>query len=282
MITKTLATAAILHRPRRPERRCRRAASGGAGATSSARWRSERPPIVFDGEIRHWLRIRFALTRPYFGTARIMSKAFADSTYSGGSSSSVSILHLAGLQVALQLGARRCGSRWPCRSAFIRWSLVLSGTAAAVSTEAAIGRRRSYTRGWAARKGLVADFRRNSLRPQVEVDGAEIGRRGRCERPEAAVGARAAASSAATRSPASGSRKFAVPTATAVAPAARNSSASAPGLDPAHPDHRDRRPPARRGAPARSAIGRTAGPESPPLPAPSQGSRRRRVDRAPP
>ena len=44
------------------------------------RWRSERPPIVFEGEIRHWLRILFAFTRPYFGTARIMSKAFAEST----------------------------------------------------------------------------------------------------------------------------------------------------------------------------------------------------------
>ena len=48
--------------------------------TSSPRWRSERPPIVFDGEIRHWVRILFALTRPYLGTARIMSNAFADMT----------------------------------------------------------------------------------------------------------------------------------------------------------------------------------------------------------
>jgi hypothetical protein len=49
-------------------------------ATSSPRWRCERPPIVFDGEMRHWVRILFALTRPYFGTARIMSNAFADMT----------------------------------------------------------------------------------------------------------------------------------------------------------------------------------------------------------
>ena len=41
---------------------------------------AERPPIVFEGEIRHWVRILFAFTRPYFGTARIMSKAFAEST----------------------------------------------------------------------------------------------------------------------------------------------------------------------------------------------------------
>ena len=47
--------------------------------------------MVFDGEILHWVRILFAFTRPYFGTARIMSNAFADRTQSGGSSSSFSI-----------------------------------------------------------------------------------------------------------------------------------------------------------------------------------------------
>src|SRR3954447_21656452 len=52
---------------------------------SSARWRSERPPILFDGEIRHWLRIRLVFTRPYLGTARSMSKTLAVRTYSGGS-----------------------------------------------------------------------------------------------------------------------------------------------------------------------------------------------------
>ena len=53
---------------------------------SSVRWRWERPPIVFDGEIRHWFRIRLALTRPYLGTARSMSKTLAVNRYSGGSS----------------------------------------------------------------------------------------------------------------------------------------------------------------------------------------------------
>ena len=53
--------------------------SGRATAqlTSSLRWRSDSPPIVFEGEIRHWLRIRFAFTRPYLGTARSMSKTLA-------------------------------------------------------------------------------------------------------------------------------------------------------------------------------------------------------------
>jgi hypothetical protein len=48
--------------------------------TSSARWRSERPPTVLDWLIRHWFRKRAALTRPNFGTAMSMSKTFAVST----------------------------------------------------------------------------------------------------------------------------------------------------------------------------------------------------------
>ena len=48
--------------------------------TSSARWRSERPPTVLDWLIRHWFRKRAALTRPNFGTAMSMSKTLAVST----------------------------------------------------------------------------------------------------------------------------------------------------------------------------------------------------------
>src|SRR5215204_972669 len=51
---------------------------------SSARWRSERPPTVFDWLMRHWFRNRAALTRPNFGTAISMSNTFAVDTYSGG------------------------------------------------------------------------------------------------------------------------------------------------------------------------------------------------------
>ena len=67
-------------------RRSAAAALAAKQATSSVRWRSERPPIVFEGEIRHWLSIRLVFTRPYLGTARSMSKTFAVITYSGGSS----------------------------------------------------------------------------------------------------------------------------------------------------------------------------------------------------
>src|SRR5438876_3873083 len=51
---------------------------------SSARWRSDRPPTVFDWLMRHWFRNRAALTRPNFGTAISMSKTFAVETNSGG------------------------------------------------------------------------------------------------------------------------------------------------------------------------------------------------------
>src|SRR5579885_377188 len=52
---------------------------------SSCRWRSDRPPTVFDWLMRHWLSRRAAFTRPNFGTAMSMSKTFAVETYSGGS-----------------------------------------------------------------------------------------------------------------------------------------------------------------------------------------------------
>src|SRR3954452_4630823 len=52
---------------------------------SSWRWRSERPPTVFDWLIRHWFSRRAAFTRPNFGTAINMSKTLAVETYSGGS-----------------------------------------------------------------------------------------------------------------------------------------------------------------------------------------------------
>ena len=72
---------------------------------SSCRWRSERPPTVFDWLIRHWLSNRAAFTRPNFGTAMSMSKTFAVETYSGGSRRISSIWTLAVLEVLLQLRA---------------------------------------------------------------------------------------------------------------------------------------------------------------------------------
>src|SRR6266542_3991463 len=119
--------------------------------TSSPRWRSERPPIVFDGEIRHWVRILLALTRPYLGTARIMSNAFADMTYSGGSRSSDSIFFLPAFRSRFSC-ARLDRISFARRSARIRCSWLRSGTAVAVSTEGTIGGG-DYMPAAAARKG---------------------------------------------------------------------------------------------------------------------------------
>ena len=107
--------------------------NGANWDTSSARWRSERPPIVFDGEIRHWLRMRLVLTRPYFGTARSMSKTLAVITYSGGSSSSAWMLALPALRSFFSL-ARAVRMSLARFSASIRWSSDLSGAAAEVLT----------------------------------------------------------------------------------------------------------------------------------------------------
>ena len=131
-------------------------ASGGAGQTSSARWRSERPPIVFDGEIRHWLRIRLVFTRPYLGTARSMSKTLAVSTYSGGSSSSAWMLALPAFRSFFSL-ARAVRMSLARLSASIRWSSDLSGAAAEVLTGGGhVGG--EYSRGSRRVQGRSAPF----------------------------------------------------------------------------------------------------------------------------
>ena len=72
---------------------------------SSARWRSERPPTVFDWLMRHWFRNRAAFTRPNFGTAISMSNTFAVDTYSGGLLRISSMLGRPRLEVLLELRA---------------------------------------------------------------------------------------------------------------------------------------------------------------------------------
>src|SRR4051794_11957283 len=99
--------------------------------TSSVRWRSESPPIVFDGEMRHWLRTLLALTRPYFGTARSMSKTFAVSRYDGGLSSSWWIETLPALRSRLSL-ARAVRILFARSSASMRWFRERSGAAEAL------------------------------------------------------------------------------------------------------------------------------------------------------
>ena len=128
MITKTFAM-----RPRILTAAA--AATGGAERRVPPLALSERPPIVFDGEIRHWLRIRLAFTRPYFGTASSMSKTFAVITYSGGSRSSAWMLALPALRSFFSL-ARAVRMSLARLSASILWSSDLSGAAVEVLTGA--------------------------------------------------------------------------------------------------------------------------------------------------
>ena len=88
---------------------------------SSVRWRSERPPTVFDWLIRQWLSSRAALTRPNFGTAISMSNTFAVETYSGGSSRISSIWTAPSLRSFFSL-ARLTRMSFALFKASIRWS----------------------------------------------------------------------------------------------------------------------------------------------------------------
>src|SRR4051794_22031174 len=93
--------------------------------------------MVLEGEIRHWLRIRFVFTLPYLGTASSMSKTLAVITYSGGSSRSALMLALPALRsfFSFALAVRMSLAR---RSASILWSSDLSGAEAEVLTEVGI------------------------------------------------------------------------------------------------------------------------------------------------
>ena len=231
----------------------RPAGSGGAGSAraaarrSSVRWRSERPPIVLLGEMRHCCRILLAFTRPYFGTASSMSKTFAVSTYSGGSSSSVWIDTRPALRSRLSW-ARRVRI---CVRALERVHALDAGSArgppcasAAESVAGGIGRRvyiiAPAQQGSRSRIRLHLDLR-SRLFSVVDGCMADLqgfssasadARRsaGRC--PALCGNARARPRSAL---PASGSRKLSVPTATSVAPASSRSRHARPVWTPPMP-----------------------------------------------
>src|SRR4051795_7961106 len=96
--------------------------------TSSARWRCERPPIVLLGEMRHWTSTLLTFTRPYFGTARSMSKTLAVSMYAGGSRRRSWIFTRPPLRSRLSC-ARRVRISFARWRASIRWTRERSGAA---------------------------------------------------------------------------------------------------------------------------------------------------------
>src|SRR5215207_3830715 len=84
--------------------------------------------MVLLGEMRHWVRTLLTFTRPYFGTASIMSKTLAVSTQSGGS------LRICVIDTRAPLRSRLSWARreriWLARcSASIRWCSERSGVA---------------------------------------------------------------------------------------------------------------------------------------------------------
>src|SRR6478609_7895733 len=78
--------------------------------------------------MRHWTRTLLAFTRPYFGTARSMSKTLAVSRYDGGSSSSLWIETLPAFRSRLSC-ARAVLILFARSSASIRWFKERSGAA---------------------------------------------------------------------------------------------------------------------------------------------------------
>src|SRR4051795_1636909 len=133
---------------------------------SSARCRSERPPIVFDGEIRQTCKTLFTFTRPYLGTARSMSNTFAVSMKSGGSISNRWMLARPALRSRLSAARLVLISfaRW---SASMRWTRERSGAAvlglAGVFVAGGMGG--ESTALAASDKGIPA----NSPAPELEV-----------------------------------------------------------------------------------------------------------------
>src|SRR4051794_4934254 len=139
---------------------------------SSARWRSERPPMVFEGEMRQTCKTLLTFTRPYFGTASSMSKTFAVSMYSGGSISSRWMLARPALRSRFKDArlVRISFARW---SASMRWTRERSGAAVVglAGVFVAGGMGGESTALGAADKGPD----RNIASPELEVQSFEGG-----------------------------------------------------------------------------------------------------------
>src|SRR5712691_9258936 len=123
--------------------------------------------MVLLGEIRHWARILFTFTRPYFGTASSMSKTFAVSTYSGGSVRSWWIDWRPPLRSRFSC-ARRLRISFARWRASIRWTSERSGAAAGgwavgVLMAGGIGGESTYSQDAFKAKSP------NSASPQAEV-----------------------------------------------------------------------------------------------------------------
>ena len=169
-----------------------------------------------------------------------MSKAFADSTYSGGSSSSCSILTLPAFRSRFSWARADADLvRPPERPHPLLSGPLWDGGRMSVSTEAGAIGGGDYIRAAARRKGVRRVF--GEIRFDLKLRSRRRGR----DRGRRRVGAPRRRSSSASSSARIRSAGERIPEARGAdrdrgRPAARNASASAPALDPAHPDHRDR------------------------------------------
>src|SRR3954447_22652999 len=126
--------------------------------------------MVLLGEMRQTLRIFPTFTRPYFGTARSMSKTFAVSTYAGGWSSSCWIDTRPPFRSRLSWARRVRMSLARCRAS-IRCVRLRSGAADGLAMAVSVGvggMGGEYTERVPTRKPKS----RNSARPRPEVDAS--------------------------------------------------------------------------------------------------------------
>src|SRR3954452_16786928 len=120
--------------------------------------------MVFEGEIRQTCSTLLTFTRPYLGTASSMSKTFAVSMYSGGSSSSTWMLARPAFRSRLSAArlVRISFARW---SASMRWTRERSGAAVVglAGVFVAGGMGGESTALGAADKGRMANIGRGEL-----------------------------------------------------------------------------------------------------------------------
>src|SRR3954463_4198403 len=124
--------------------------------------------MVFEGEIRQTCKTLLTFTRPYFGTARSMSKTFAVSMNSGGSMSSRWMLARPAFRSRFSAArfVRISFARW---SASMRWTRERSGAAVVglVGVFVAGGMGGESTALGAADKGPVRNIGRRELEVHV-------------------------------------------------------------------------------------------------------------------
>src|SRR5688572_14695929 len=135
--------------------------------------------MVLLGEMRHWTSTLLTFTRPYFGTARSMSKTFAVSMYAGGSSRRSWIRARPPLRSRLSW-ARRVRISFARSRASIRWTRLRSGAATPGLVGVFVaggmgGESTSQNRVDKARRVNSSEIGRASWRERVQISVEAVG-----------------------------------------------------------------------------------------------------------